>query len=631
MSKIWADRHYVLFVIAAVIFLMTENVMYIQGYLYSYGFIFGVFSAVLFFAYALVYLLSINGRRKNGKLLDIIFILSLINFIAMFAFSGPISNYLTYYTAETAFGAGLSAVLIIAVAFPLFLAAYLIREKHLMYIGLALLAIVVVLLVVYFLSGIFIKYYTIDDEIFISIRELHYFLAGMNPYQSSVAQQVYYNSSIVGFTQTTNNQIIGVLNYPALYMLAFLPFYLTIHPSIYNIEHHILPIQGAVFFIILLFAIAFSIDKEHLKTPVFGLVVLIALGFSLTSSPVDFLLIALLVVAYKKIGTKYSWLLIGLCVSIQELLWVPALLFLVYSVNNYGFRKGAYDFLGAAAVFLLVNGYFIARGPVVFFSSIFDTVKNLLPIGTSAFGFPLLANYHIPLSAYMPIFLVVVALVILFYSYFNKKALLGLFSLVPFLFLSRSLVSYYAIFVTLTFVALFIKDGNAKKGVIEGYLKKRKLMFFSVVALLSLAVVAIVYASHATYVRNFNMDVFNQSVHYSRSTNETVYSADLDYRNMSNDSFYVMFFGYGNRTFSIIGIFNSSVINNSVSCVSSDIQCTFNVNKIVLNGRNGKYHIVAYFKNESAYDEITDLRLVAYSGTYVYIGGSVSDASNTAN
>lgn len=243
MLKIELHKHYIFFIISSIIFLMVENSMYTLSFLYTYGVVFGIVSAVLFTIYTSVYLLGLKSKKKNGSVLDIVFLLSLLNFIAMFLLTGPVSNYIVYYNVNSAFAIGLNTVLIIVVAFPLFLGAYLIREKGLVRIGSIVLAIVIILLVVYFLSGIFIKYYSIDDEVFISIREIPYFLMGMNPYHNSVAQQVYYNSTVVGFTQTTSNQVIGVLNYPALYMFSFIPFYFIFPPSIYNIEHLIVPFR----------------------------------------------------------------------------------------------------------------------------------------------------------------------------------------------------------------------------------------------------------------------------------------------------------------------------------------------------------------------------------------------------
>ena len=60
-------------------------------------------------------------------------------------------------------------------------------------------------------------------------------------------------------------------------------------------EHYIAPLQSAVFFRVLLFAIAFSMDKEHLEKPVYGLLIFLAFIFIDIASVTVYLMLALLV------------------------------------------------------------------------------------------------------------------------------------------------------------------------------------------------------------------------------------------------------------------------------------------------------------------------------------------------
>jgi hypothetical protein len=625
MLKISKDRYYIFFVISVVIFLMVTNSSYTLDFLYTYGFVFGLVSVILFAIYTYIYLIGAKDSKNRLRVLDIVFVLSVINFIAMFLFTGPLSNYEILYNANALIVMGLNTVLVIVVAFPLFLGAYLVRDKKFVRMGFVIFAIVMVLVIVYFTLGLIVKYYKLDDEVFIGIKEIHYFFMGLNPYQNSIAQQVYNNRTAVGFTQTTGNQLVGVLSYPALYMFSFIPFYFAFPSTIHGIEYYILPIQAAVFFVVLLFVIAFSIDKEHLKSPIFGLAIVLALAFSLTASSVDCLILALLILAYKYTGTKYSWIFFGLCISIQQLLWVPIILLVAYSVNNYGFKKGALDILGAASVFLLINGYFIARGPMAFFSAIFGTIKNMMPIGTSAIGFALLTKYHVLLSTYTIIFGIVLLIVTLLYIYVNDKRLVGLLCIVPFMFLSRSIISYYTIFIAFIFVALLIKESKTNKGLIGSYIGMIKPVFVSAVVLLSLLLVVVIYASHLSYVKAFDLNVSNQSLYYNPVSKETIYTGRLSYSNLSNSSVYIMFFGFTNDQVQIIGIFNHSIINNSLECNSNDIQCLVNVNRIVLNKSNDTYNIRAHFTDGNQSENITDVRLLVYYGKYFYASDSVSD------
>ncbi len=620
------QRHYIFFIAVSFIFLVISSELYPLNMLSTHGDIFGLASAVLFVAYAFFYL---TGKESRKMMLDLIFAISLLNLICMFIFTGPISSVIWNGTVNNLYIVAISGLIIILISFPLFLGAHLFRDKKLVLIGCILFAVVIAIVAYYFLSGVFIKYYIIDDEFFISMNDIKFLLEGLNPYTYSIGQQVYYNSSILGFSFTTSGQVAGTLSYPALYLFSYLPFYFAASPTIYNMEHYTAPLQSAFLFTILLFVIAFSIDKKYLKSPIYGLLVFLAFIFMYVGSITVYLMLALLILAYKYTGTKYSWILFGLCLAIQELIWIPVILLFAYSINNYGWKKGIYDIIGAITVFLIINSYFIAIGPSAFFSALFNPLQqSLLPIGNGYFGFLILAGYHTLLSTYTAIFGIVTLLVVIAYLYTNEKALAGLFGMIPFLFLARSLTYYYALFVTFLVVTMFISERrkkNASVGLLGKYLRKRKdVAALSVLVLVALLLL-ILYSSHASYSRAFNLKVSNQSIYYNATSNETVYTGRLEYSSLQTKNVYIMFFASSDGKFQRIGIANQSIISDSVICGTNDISCLVNVNRITLDNSTGNYTIKAYLGRTNMTESIKDARLYIYYNNYFYIADSVSN------
>jgi uncharacterized membrane protein len=618
------NRHKFIFIIAASIFLLTDISMGQLDYLYNYGIVFGILSVILFFAYALLYLAKAKDKKRSNLLLDLVFVLTLINFVSMFLFSGPVSNILESGEISALYAVLINGVMITATATAFFLGAYAIRtgrDRRSVRFGYVLICIVIVMVVVYFLSGIAIRYYKIDDEVFIAVRSIKYLVSGLNPYQHSVAQELYYNNT--GFSLTANNELIGILNYPALYLYSYIPFYFFVKPTLADMQQYIVPMQAAAFYTILLFAIGFSIEKKHLTPLLISIFIMLAFLFVNVASMTSFLMLALLVLAYAKTGTRYSWLLFGLCISIQELLWIPVILLIIYSIKNYGYRKGIYDILGMLIVFLIINSYFIAISPSAFLNALFNPIQKLIiPGGESPISFLLISNYQITLDAYTYLFGIMILFGAAAVLYTNKKILIGLMSMLPFLFLAHTLSAYIAFFMAFFFISMLMPD---EKGKHQSAIRLRlsKPAFIAVTVLLVTISAIVVYNSHTTYASNFNLRVTNQSLHYDTATNETIYNGTLNYSKASQGYAYILFFVYEGKTFGIAGLRNYSLTENPVMCSGNDIDCMINVNRIPLNGSRGTYQINVRLGKANATERIRYARLVIYNGRYYYTAGAL--------
>jgi len=136
---------------------------------------------------------------------------------------------------------------------------------------------------------------------------------GINPYGVSFTNVLYENRSI-GLSISTTNQILSTLQYPPLFVLSFIPFYL-IQPTFTGITATDFTTEAVVYLFILILVVAFAQYKKQSIAP--NMVLILATVFVILNiaSITDFLIIALLLLAYMFIEKKYAWLFLGLCLG----------------------------------------------------------------------------------------------------------------------------------------------------------------------------------------------------------------------------------------------------------------------------------------------------------------------------
>ena len=380
-----------------------------------------------------------------------------------------------------------------------------------------------------------------------------------------------------------------------------------------------------MFLFILVVAFALTVNKEELLKPRVALLFVFALSLSSTASTIQFLMLALMMIAYAKIDSKYAFVPLGLCAALQQELWVPVVLLLVYSLNRHGIKKGAYNVIGAAAVFLAINAYFIALGPSAYFGAILGTLnKSIIPVAPSSFSFALMRNYAVPLSTYPMLFKIMIAIAILVVLYTNRKELIPMFSFITLITLTHALLSYYVFFLFLMFFAVSTWQKQGKDGVFQKFLKKRKVIFYSgLIALIAFAAFTI-YASHATYARDFDIRLVNQSI--AIDSNRTVVSGDILYRNLSNNTVFIWAIA-GGKTITTAGFANQSIIASPQRCAASDYTCLVNVNRIALPENATSYHITVSIPWENSTAVMNGASIQIYNGDYYYLGDPVFDQS----
>ncbi len=462
---------------------------------------------------------------------------------------------------------------------------------------LVVMAVILLVVVAYFVK---IFLYTYDDELMISYTAAKNILNGIDPYSVSIAAQLYgYQQSPqhLGLTLTSSNAIVGSADYPALYFLVQAPFYvitLLLHPAASVVSF--INLQAFAFFFIFILAYLRVIRKQgnSLKPNFIAYLFMSFLLINL-SSMVVFLMMALVMVLYSDIGERYSWLFLGLMASLQEQLWIIVLLFIVYSFNNYGARRGLRDLLGSVLVFLFINGIFIAAGPSEYVNSIMLVASGILPSNSAVMGYAISSMYAISFNAFTYLFVLSVLLVAVATLYARDKRPILLLSIIPFFFMNHGLNLYYLLPVTVfSFVAALDTDpkGGARnrlRALCERNGNARHA-FYALIIAITAAMLYVIYSAHSSYLSAINLSIKNQSI-FSAGPGNLTYSAVLTYVPQSNATVYLALQVSSQSEVAFYGIFNQSIINGSLNCRYPS-QCSINVNKITLN-ESGSYDIRA--------------------------------------
>ncbi|MCL4381696.1 hypothetical protein M1614_01825 [Candidatus Marsarchaeota archaeon] len=472
----------------------------------------------------------------------------------------------------------------------------------------------------YFPNHIFIP--VLDDEEFLSVNAISALFSGSNPYVMNIGSKELYDSmyvsnSITGYTLTTNNTIVGVMAYPPMFFLSMVPFYIVTHYFLETTPQAGFAYALGVFLFVLFLLIAYFIDRKFLMKPNYVIVLILIFGFFVISASVDVLMFILLLIAYVKIESKYSFILLGLAASFQELLWVPVILFLVYILNNKGLKKGSFAVIGTIAVFFAISGYFIFLSPSAYFNAVFKPLNsNILPNIWGPFGYALLNFYPIQLQSFSLLFYFAVGASVILILYTNKKQLIGLLSVFPLAFLYRGVSDYYLFFITFTLITLFMynenDDVNYNSRLLFKKSRMRKILLVFLALIVVLAAFYIIF-EHNAYVNETDVNVYNGILeNYNKST---YYSATLSYNFTKPTNIYVMAFAFNGIIPVSYGLVEDVILENltAPNYNFTNYSSIVNPNKMMLYG-NGKRNISIIIKNVT----LTNIKCVIYNNNLYY-------------
>ena len=568
--KVDAAKHSTLFAVSLILFSLADT--YNLGLTSYIGISLMAVYATVMILYVVLYGFCLM-RHSDSRLLYAAFSVTSLMFLAacfLYIRSGQFSLSFLFLIENVLAYAGLLMIL-------MFIANVIIYAERKYLKAVMVLVIASIVILVY---GTSLIQYQLNDEVLIGYYGAHNLLDGINPYTHPINSLLDSYGRSIGSFVTLNNSILGKSDYPAGYFLILTPFYLLYHGGASRITGAYMHSQMVVFFLILLLSLGLVTKKGELFRP--NYLAYLAFGFvSLwNDSTMTFIMVALMLMLYTDIGNRYPWIFLGLAAALQEELWIMVLLFMAYYLNNYGLRKGMHIAVGTFAIFLAISGYFIILSPSGYFGSILGSSAIQLPGSYAAVGYFLSILYPINVHAYSILFGIAILLVVLASLYINKKGLIPILAMIPFLFLFSSMVYFILpifIFTIVCNVPIHDDNGDLFGRAIRSNSRYALGAVFGV-SVAILASFAFVEVSHLGYINEFNVNLSNQTV--SASMNSMVYRADLSFSGAGNDSAYLIVEVSGDGGSYLFGLYNQSIINNSLKC---GYPCSINVNLIQLN------------------------------------------------
>ena len=568
---------------------------------------------ILFFSYVIIYIVWSGGSLKRIALRTL-FALMLLLFLLFFLMPAPVFFGQMRDLVSLGSGVGIYLLFLLPTYLLFAFGCYMYRIKKDRRAGSILFAIGFSLLLVFF--GYLVTYYSVGDEVLLSLQAVVQLLHGANPYSSSILGLLYAYRNTVGGTLTTGNVYISTMDYPALYFLSSAPFYFLSSQTVYGLGHTDMKIEVPAFLALLLLTLVFLRDRKDILGFSPAIVVFLAFVTSTMVSAPTMLMLALVIIAYARLDSRYAFIPLGLALSIQQELWLPVAFLMLFSLNNGRLRDAVRSILGAAAIFLLVNAYFIALNPAAFFGDIFLPLGHIIPFSATPFASVLLYSYGVGLSLSSALMLLSSAALALLLLYWNRKELIPVFSLVPLLFLFHSLTGYYTFFLFFLVFVMSLGSGRRNAGRFTALLRSRKALLYSLLALIAVIGVALTYQSHLGYESSFGIRTANQSVRFAG--NNTVYSADVLRTGRGNLTLYLYLQGYSaNDTYLLYGLGNQSLIGTAPLCGSPE--CLINVNRITMPENTALYHLTAVINGSNESSKVTCLDAMLYSHDYIYI------------
>ena len=244
------------------------------------------------------------------------------------------------------------------------------------------------------------------------------------------------------------------VSYPALAFLPLVPFVWLGLPSV------------VIFFALCFFALAavlvFAVPA-HLRLWV-GLLVLADLPLlnATVGSVLDVLYTLLLVVAWRWWRRPLlSTLFLGLAVAAKQLAWFFLPFYAIYIWRERGWREALARLTGAGAIFLLINGPFIANNPHAWLAGVLaPQIDPMFPLGNGLVGLSVSGLLPLaPSAVYTALFgLAIIACVAWYWRFGRGMPEVGLLlAVLPLFFAWRSLTTYFY-FVALPAVVLLIHE-----------------------------------------------------------------------------------------------------------------------------------------------------------------------------
>ena len=303
------------------------------------------------------------------------------------------------------------------------------------------------------------------DESVFDMYAAHLFLLGKNPYNPALMSNAFnfYNFPFRAFdpiTPLTTGGYVDILTYPALSFLVFIP------AALLKLKASIIMLPVLLAPVIIVWYRAWS-RKEWLRSSyaILPFVSLLLYTYQGASADTDALWASLLMLSYMALPrNKTSGILFGLSLSVKQVPFIAAPFLLYFIYREYGARKTLGWISAAAAVFVIINGYFILENPGYWFSSMI--ANEFAPLIGIGFGIPQVSFsgvFQIPEIYYAIIMvdLLLVLLALYVAKYQEVKYALFVFPILIFLFNYRLFPQYLFYWMIISLVPML--DSMASK------------------------------------------------------------------------------------------------------------------------------------------------------------------------
>jgi len=367
------------------------------------------------------------------------------------------------------------------------------------------------------------------DEIAYNYYASYLLLHGTNPYRASMMPII--SEHNITPTYQLNGTVETAYDYPAL---SFIP---VLFLGLF-VLHSFNPFIIVVIFISTVSAFIVFRGTKYKLLVLMPLAAWLLITYFFIGTIDQYLCVAIfLLLAYtERKNTLLSAIFLGLSASVQQLSWfaIPFFLILVFR------EKGKKDLLMTIGIMLLVflgvNSYFIALGPLQFLRNILSLFgsSKLLVAGTEIMQV-FVRSYGVAL--WYPVFasaLVLLSSMVLLYFY--TKTLKPLIAIAPaFIFMLswHNFLMYSLAYVPLLIVLCYEKDSNALKDTAT-----KKIYIPATFAAIVIAALVVVVYAHGIYVKDNTLVISHVSLSIQKVAGTQLYDINGVTVNITNNAAY---------------------------------------------------------------------------------------------
>ena len=335
------------------------------------------------------------------------------------------------------------------------------------------------------------------DELAVDYYSAGAFLAGHNPYTTNFKQELY--SSGITPARYLNGTCQCSITYPALAFLLLTPFAALIS-NYSDFLLYALALSVAALISVLLLLFRTSRNNKMMLLPAFAISIAL---FSVTPwafAKNTVMLVLLLAYLLRKRAYAYPALL-GIAVSTHEIAWIALPFFLLLTLKEDGVRRALGAFAFAAAMFLVINSYFIYASGSAFLNALLSAPgSGLWPRGLNIMQY-LIVFYPVDYGYMLPFFIsLYVVMLLLFYLYKNARPLMCVATAIMFMFSAESSLTYILPFMPI--LACFLIEGESGNKDVRKRTDARKIFYSACALAAAFALFMLMtFSSHAAYVQ----------------------------------------------------------------------------------------------------------------------------------